>query len=439
MPTPRSGFFYNASGNNFVAPTLGNSNFTPKLPIGSFRVKDIILDETHDKFNNLGGWNSIGVIFVEPVSTIQRNQNNISISFAYPLFPNIKHYPLINEIVPLIYLADSTISENPTSVIAYYLPPINIWNTQIHNATPSFNPIPDTQKKDYQQIEAGSISKPSFNPTDISLGKTFNDLDIISNPLYPFEGDVIYEGRFGNSIRLGSTVDNAFHSNPWSDGSKNGNPIMILRNGQDPSSATINDMNSGQNSWVPILEDVNLDKSSIYLTSMGRIPLVPSCLIQTSFFVPYFVKNNITPPTLSSDYSEEQIILTSNRLVFNAKKESIILQAGNIIHLTANKSVNIDGGDTISIVAPKVYLGIPLGEENIQTQAPVMGNNLHSLLEDISNFLDSLSFACKTAVDSNGAAIVSLNVLANDASNLSDTIKNTIDSKRLLSKNIKIS
>ena len=205
MPTPRSGFFYNASGNASTIPNRGGNNFVPKNPIGSFRVKDIILDESHPKFKELGEWSSIGAIFYEPVNTLQRNPDNIPASVAYPLYPNIKHYPLINEIIPIIHLADEKLYDNTSSTIAYYLPPVNIWRSQIHNAIPSNNSIfPPSQQKNYQQIEAGSTRKATDNLVDINLGKTFNENDIIANPLYPYEGDIIYEGRFGNSIRLGS-------------------------------------------------------------------------------------------------------------------------------------------------------------------------------------------------------------------------------------------
>jgi hypothetical protein len=43
------------------------------------------------------------------------------------------------------------------------------------------------------------------------------------HPLLPYEGDMLYEGRFGNSIRFGSTVKNSSIPNPWSTGSANKN------------------------------------------------------------------------------------------------------------------------------------------------------------------------------------------------------------------------
>ena len=70
-----------------------------------------------------------------------------------------------------------------------------------------------------------------------------------------------------NSIRLGSTVQNK--PNEWSSVGENGDPILIIRNGQ-PSGLT-------QDSWIPTTENINQDQSSAYFTkgqkllSIGKI------------------------------------------------------------------------------------------------------------------------------------------------------------------------
>ena len=66
------------------------------------RVVDIILDDTHPKFEELGGWSSIGTVFY---LDIEVNNNDVRLSnIAKPLLPNLKNYPLVNEIVYLIKL-----------------------------------------------------------------------------------------------------------------------------------------------------------------------------------------------------------------------------------------------------------------------------------------------------------------------------------------------
>ena len=87
---------------NLVSDTVDSA--IPK-ELNSFRVKDIILDENHPHFSTYGEWASIGMVLIEDVTN--PSESNDAIRVAYPLFPNIKHYPLLNEIVAVIDLPDS--------------------------------------------------------------------------------------------------------------------------------------------------------------------------------------------------------------------------------------------------------------------------------------------------------------------------------------------
>ena len=138
------------------------------------------------------------------------------------------------------------------------------------------------------------------------LGTTFKERSNI-HPLLPFEGDVIQEGRWGNSIRWGSTVKNT--PNNWSVVGNNGDPIIILRNGQS--------INASTEGWIPITEDINTDLSSIYATSTQQIPLNASSTSYTSY------KDN--KPVIPNQYSGNQLILSSGRLVFNSTKDHVLL------------------------------------------------------------------------------------------------------------------
>ena len=418
MATVRYGF--GAAVNN-SAPKLDRKSTASTSQIISSRVRDIILDSSHPRFIEFGEWNGIGTIFIESTKNPVFSEQ-IPLIPAYPAFPNIKQYPLINEVVPIIYLTDTDVTENTTSVSAYYFPPVNVWNSQIHNAIPSSNILPDSQQKDYQQVEAGSVRRITDQSTEINLGQTFSENNIIDvHPLLPYEGDIIYEGRFGNSIRLGSTVNNAKIPNTWSSVGENGSPIFIIRNGQGPLTTE---------SWVPTSEDINNDKSSIYLTSTQQIPLFPASNRTDSY-------RKSTPPEAVGTYSGEQIILNSGRLVFNAKNDSIILGAEKSIHLTSDTSVNIDGGSQIAIVAPKVYLGSTTGIEGTQLQSVVLGENLNVVLGEVSSFLLSLGVYFQTATDSTGAPIVSLQQASSKANQLGQSIQNIVNGKNLLSKQVK--
>ena len=230
-----------------------------QFPIFSARVLDIILDSNHPSFKTAGEWNSIGAIKFENVKAPNNSPYGTDFTlptvdiFAYPLLPNIKHYPLLQELVIIFYLPSEGVQANSSAGKYYYLPPINVWSSQIQNAIPGTDDLPQSQKKDNTLVEAGSTNiVVNTTGSNITLGYTFHEGDY--NPLLPFEGDIIYEGRFGNSIRLGSSV-NSITPNIWSNGDKKGSPIFILRNGQRQVT---------KESWEPIVEDINADPSSIY-------------------------------------------------------------------------------------------------------------------------------------------------------------------------------
>ena len=122
---------------------------------------------------------------------------------------------------------------------------------------------------DYNQSENGAIKREiNDDGTNINLGKYFNE-KINLKPLLPYEGDIILEGRFGNSIRFGSTNFSKSipetTKNPWSisDTSQTGDPIIIIKNGQSE--------NLDNKGWIHTVEDINDDFSSIYLTSNQQI------------------------------------------------------------------------------------------------------------------------------------------------------------------------
>jgi hypothetical protein len=406
---------------------LNNSISAPLINVA--RVKKIILDNSDEKlFKQFGEWNSIGTIFWSPISkqldkdgTTEYNPS----TYALPLFPNIKHYPLINELVYIVQLpVNDIVTNQPVNNGWYYFPPMNLWNSQLHNALPEENTSNPNQIQDYTSSFQGEVRRPEDNSTEINLGSTFveaNSIDV--HPLLPYEGDVIYEGRFGNSIRFGSTVKNAVIQNEWSRVGKNGDPITIIRNGQTEYDS---------DPWVPETEDIDKDTSSIWLTSTQKIPVTPS-----SNLIDSYAKSS--PPKDPREYTENQIVLNSGRLIFNAKNDAIILGARKTIHLTANESINVDASNYIALTSPKVYLGSSQGTEGTDLQSAVLGEELNLLLADVAVFLETLYLAFTSATDITGTPIGSLLSIACDAQSLSQDILKQVNGKTILSNKVKIS
>lgn len=328
----------------------------------SVRVKDIILDDTHPEFKNYGEWNGVGTIFYDAVDFPFSSE---VANTASPLFSNQKFYPLVNELVSILFLASTGTQTNTNIVIAYYLPSINLWNSQHHNALPdpTQEPNPNSQQ-DYEQSSAGvsqDVRRVNDNSTEIDLGEGFNE-QINTYPLQAFIGDYLLEGRWGNSIRLGSTVQNK--PNEWSSIGENGNPILIIRNGQAS--------NLTQDSWIPTTENINQDQSSAYFTKGQKLPIEMASETYTSYQ---------QGPTVAKEYTGNQIILNSDRLVFNAKEDHILFSSKNSISLNAPNSVNIDSSQ-FTIAGGNINLGDKNATE------PLLRGNI--TITQLSTMVDAL-------------------------------------------------
>ena len=409
--------------NRLNSPLIPSNTFgSPSVNSISGRVKDIVLDNKHEKWKPFGEWNSIGVIAFEDAKNPSFSSEINWGSYAYPLFPNIKHYPLINEIVHVVYLVDSNASGNTNSVVPYYLPPLNLWNSQVHNAIPSASPTPSTSNSDYESAEIGAYRRITPESPDIKLGTTFNEDNTIKNqPLLPYEGDIIYEGRFSNSIRLGATVKNANLKNTWSAEGVNGDPIIIIRNGQGTKGVVENTTEP----WVPTVEDINQDKSSIYATSTQKINLFPACVLKDSF-------QDKTPPTNVDAYTQNQIILNSGRLVFNAKTDSILLLSEKPIHLASDTSINMDANEQIVLNCKKVIMG------SVQNTEPaVMGEELMTNLTTLISALSSVADALTTHTTILGPA-PALTAIGPVLKSACEIVQGSIDRESMLSNKVEI-
>lgn len=363
----------NGNDNNAILSSLEAIN----SKVISGRVTNIIISDTSTNFENYGQWNGIGTVEFENV-----NEPNASgtISVASPLFPHLTNYPVVNEILLIFSLPDKTQSGRLNETFKYYyISPTSCWNHPHHNAVPNplltqdeIEPENDT---DYIQNEIGVTSKVQSNEFELNLnpptGGTFVEKSNI-HPILPFMGDVIMEGRFGNSIRLGNTAksDSTFYQNNWSTSGENGNPITIIRNGQ-PS-------DTSEQGFEPIIENVNKDLSSIYLTSNQIIP------IKTEF--PDFPSLDSNPASLNN-YSSNQIILSSGRLVFNSSTDSIFLTSNQSVSINAVKDIGLFSRKNNIIIQGKE---IRLGEKDA-SESIILGDKF---MEGFNNLLFAISLVC---------------------------------------------
>jgi hypothetical protein len=263
---------------------------------------------------------NVNTLFAIAIRTYTDYYNNQPL-LALPANANIKQIPLVGEHVLIFRSTNQQSNSNETADTKgwgeawYYLPVVGLKTAINENRLPGL---------------AEGLS-------DIDIekrvpGKTFQPKSI--SPLQPYEGDLLIEGRWGNSIRFSSTISTNVDytiDRPWR-GDESGDPILIISNGQ---------RNLPNKQFV--VENIQEDPASIYLTSRQRIPS--------------FKLNNALYQGISeSEFDYPQIIATADRITLRAKSDHVIL----------------DSQKGIEINSPKIYLGTSTDKEPLlHTEAVV--------------------------------------------------------------------
>jgi hypothetical protein len=231
------------------------------------RVKSVVLSQNTPfgkKDLNYKSPSDIGSIKFELLYSPYSTSKSKEVSEpAYPIWYFIKQIPLVNEIVLIIVGPSIGLNDGATKQQYYYMPAYGMWKNPNHNAFPNM--------QEWAEYLNSSSNKPGYsgNATEskpLPLGYTFEENAEIKD-LQSFEGDTIIQARFGQSIRFGSTVSVLSNSNTWSKNNENtnGDPITIISNRQGKRVV--------RNKFDSIVEDINKDGSSIYLTSTQEIDL----------------------------------------------------------------------------------------------------------------------------------------------------------------------
>ena len=340
-------------------------------------VIDIILNTEHDNYDATipDPEEQFGFIKVRRLFSDQNIEDEDNLPWAVPLTRNLKQYPLKHEIVlTTSYLNKQSVGDAGTEQL-YYHDVINIWGSIHHNALP-FVTIPkpnaDSANKskidEYKEVGFGNPNIAGDEGGDVEYGDTFVEQPKI-RPIQPYEGDVTFEGRFGQSIRFGSAVKSE-PPNTWSDPSTDdpAEPILIIRNGQDQ------DLEDG---GEHVVEDPNLEASSIWLTRGQTVPLT---LGSTKYDALSFaagtntVGEDLTAPTTddlidATGERQGQILLTSNRLVFNSREAGTYIFGGGGIGLTTETDMTFDAGSEFLVDTPSIYLN---ATEKLEIEAPLI-------------------------------------------------------------------
>lgn len=240
---------------------------------------------------------------------------------AKPLNINSKNIPVVGEYVCVQKAPSDKLSPiGSGQSVFYYSDPVslqgNVNNNILENAAKLEGNVVGG---DYESTSLG-IPNPSAPSKSDKKNKEFTEVSNLSQ-LQPFAGDIIYEGRFGQSIRLGYTPTLAESNiSPSWNSTDPKSPITIIRNGAGTS--------NGYNKFV--IEDINEDDSSIWLGSKQTIGLKPS----NGFSL------GVTPQNV---YKNSQIVINSDRIVLNSKSDSVLISGKKSVNVsTSNWKADMD-------------------------------------------------------------------------------------------------
>jgi hypothetical protein len=322
------------------------------------KVVEVILDDTKEVLDKQGVKLPIGAITY--ISVLVDQTEGTTIESALPLQGVFKTLPLPNEIVTLHPTPVPSTQNDSSKKTMYYGQVVNLWGSPNHNALPG----------------------PGYNPEEV-LGPGVKELTDI-NPLFPFPGDTLIEGRQGQSIRIGG---NKSQQNPLVDDSNNGKPYVLISNGQIKT----------DNGVDHIVEDIDKDFNSIYFVSDHKINLTAANSKRDSYDV---------VPRKSNEYIGNQVLLNGGRLFFNAKEDSIFLSAKESVGINA-RTLNLDATEYFCVDSKKIYLG-KKARTSLGSEPVVMGTQLQNWLETLLDTLENVGTAMSTATAVSGGPVTQL-------------------------------
>lgn len=375
--------------------SLQDSNYRTESPTGGVkrtaktkvyvgRVVDVIMNSEHKYYERYGGSDSIGAVLYSALDNAVDTTSEggtVYAGIAYPLNITLNTLPVKNEIIVIEDGPGPSVEIGSTSSRRYYQTVYNLWNHPHHGAYPT----------DLEQ-------------EDVNIGDAFEVSDKIA-PLQPYPGDTILSGRLGQTIRLSGT---SLKENEITDSSNKDKPFMVISNGKTEPA----------NGFQHIIEDINEDPSTIFLTSDHTVPLNLANTKRLSYD---------DPPELPSKYQGSQVLMNSDRIVLNARSHEALISAQESVGINSN-TVNIDAKDFLCIDADKIYIGsrARIADGNAK-QPVVLGHELEAYLQDFITIVEGMARAMMTAKTVKQDAIPNLNMKGSSAFGTLKSLKNRIN------------
>jgi hypothetical protein len=281
--------------------------------------------------------NDVNQLFT--IDVLVRYQNNNKVfSKVKPASTNIKQIPLVGETVLIFQGFNHESSLNKREVQWYYMLPIGAQSGINTNYLP--------------------VNSTNFTPEK-------NAIERIVSPVQPYLGDLLFEGRWGNSIRFGSTIITTdYDTLPTWKGATAGSPIILLSNSPE-----------SEKGKQFVVENLNTDYSSLYLTSEQNI--------STILLGDENSRNPLTKFLPSeTQFNKSQFIGVADRIVLKAKTDIAIIDSplGIVLNTTGEVKIGSDDaaeslvhGDVLLKILQKLINQLLSGVQVGDTYAPTGG------------------------------------------------------------------
>lgn len=410
-------------------------------------VLDVVLDENHEIFKNKEltkidfnrtlsdvenkkplptdvDYSWIGRALVRTIYT-QNKVEKEQLVWAYPIESNISEYPLINEVVIVVKYLDQI----------YYTRKLNQFNhinsnerfglEQLFggfndNGIQKGNRELNNSKKEFQGPKSTSRHDGGYGFEGV-VGRYFV-INKNIRPIKRFEGDLVIESRFGQSIRFAAydnkrENDTGFENykdyyqkipNPYTGlPSGGGNPHIIIRNRQrlilkegeekklheklPPIKGTKVEKNTGGY----IEEDINNDGSTIAITSGQTITKWVTTCYKQMWEEKKEEQPSFSPPGCSSFkfpiLDKDQIVINTDRIILSARFAEMFMYSKKRFGIVTDSEFTIDSHDQLVlntnqktvINSPSIYLG----EYNITDEPVLLGQTTVNWLYELCNWL----------------------------------------------------
>ncbi len=356
----------------FVTEISNSDSNTFPIQFVTGQVVDVIASRDHFLFKEMGN----NKLYLNAIKATKSHDNTARTNKILSQAQSDIYIPLLRGVVDVPTRGDQVLLCSFGNV-NYYLGPLNTINS------PNFNPDLETE------IDDSDVSTDILQLYNVSPGFIWNPNTVERSEKYPINildqigiesdlmdenfsadypvGDLLFEGRHGNSIRIGQ---------------RSQLPYMMLSNnklkgfGRETfEDETLIAMTSG--TGLEGGEEGTLSHW-FYSDDFAREDYVDT-------FPEFNLASNVDDNKRQISFQDEpigQILINSNKITFNSKNSDFTISSIANVNIGSANNVKVYTNNSTIIESKNIYLG----EESEKEEQPlVLGNELREILKDLTN------------------------------------------------------